>query len=48
MGPQELYMALHTKGWNVKQVMMNIFAEYDAKFELVVLLDKHGNFIKYL
>jgi hypothetical protein len=46
--PQELYMLLQTKGWNLNQIVSNVLQEYDVKFEVISLLDKNGNLIKQL
>lgn len=46
--PDQLFLYLQTRGWNMNQITARIFEEYDAKFEIVALLDKNGNVIKYL
>lgn len=48
MGVHELFIFLQSKGFNVQQIAHDVLEEYDAKYNLVVLLDKRGNFIKYL
>jgi hypothetical protein len=45
---QSLIMQLQMKGWNIQKIMNDIMEKYDAEFEIVTLLDRHGNFIKYL
>jgi hypothetical protein len=46
-GYQELATALVMSG-RMNQVMEKVMQEYDAKYELVALLDKEGKFIKYV
>lgn len=48
LGVQELFIFLQSRGFSVPQITQDVLAEYDKKFNLTVLLDKHGNFIKYL
>jgi len=48
LDPQNLVMQLQMKGWNIQQIVNDLVAEYDAKFEIGILMDKHGNIIKYL
>jgi hypothetical protein len=48
LDPQMLVIQLQVKGWNINEVMRNIIQQYDEKFEIVSLLDKNGNLIKYL
>lgn len=48
LGVQELFIFLQSKGFNVQQIAHDVLEEYDRKYNLMVLLDKHGNFIKYL
>jgi hypothetical protein len=36
------------KGWNIQKILQDITEHYDRKFELTALLDKSGNFIKYV
>ena len=45
---QELFMFLQNRGFNVQQIAHDVLDEYDKKYNLTVLLDKRGNFIKYL
>jgi hypothetical protein len=48
LDPQNLVMQLQLKGWNVNHILADIMKEYDAKYEIVAVLDKNGNFIKYI
>ena len=48
LDPQMLVIQLQVKGWNINEVMKNVMQHYDNMFELTSLLDKNGNFIKYL
>lgn len=48
LDPQMLIIQLQIKGWNINEVMKNIIQQYDNQFEIVSLLDKNGNLIKYL
>lgn len=48
MGVHELFIFLQSRGFNLQQITQDVLEEYDAKYNLVVLLDKRGNFIKYL
>jgi hypothetical protein len=46
--PQELFNNLQFRGWNLNKIVSDIMGIYDEKFELTALLDKNGNFIKYV
>jgi hypothetical protein len=46
--PQELFNNLQFRGWNLNKIVGDIMGIYDEKFELTALLDKNGNFIKYI
>lgn len=47
MSAQELLTFLPM--WrNPRDILDNIIEEYDAKFEVVHLLDRNGNFIKHI
>ena len=48
LSPNELFIHLQSRGWGLNQIMKMVMEEYDRKFEMVVLLDDKGNFIKYL
>lgn len=48
LDPRELIMQLQMRGFNINKVLNDIIEEYDRKYELIALLDQHGNFIKYL
>ena len=48
LGVQELFIFLQSRGFSVPQITQDVLAEYDRKFNLTVLLDQRGNFIKYL
>lgn len=48
LDPQNLVMQLQMKGWNINGVLQNIMQEYDEKFNIVALLDRNGQLIKYL
>jgi hypothetical protein len=48
LGVNELFIFLQTRGYNLQQITQVVLDEYDRKYELIVLLDKRGNFIKYL
>lgn len=48
LGVQELFIFLQSRGFNLQQITQDVLDEYDKKYNLVVLLDKRGNFIKYL
>jgi len=48
LSPHELFHNLQMRGFNLQSIMEDVFAEYDRKYELTVLLDKNGNFIKYV
>lgn len=46
--PDQLFMLLQTKGWNLNEIATRILQEYDVKFEMVSLLDREGKLIKFL
>jgi hypothetical protein len=46
--PQELFNNLQFRGWNLNKIIGDVMSTYDQKFELTALLDRNGNFIKYL
>lgn len=46
--PQELINNLQFRGWNLQKIAHDVMEIYDRKFELTALLDKNGNFIKYV
>jgi hypothetical protein len=48
LDPQNLIMQLQLKGCNVNKILQDLIEEYDRKYDLVALLDQHGQFIKYL
>lgn len=48
LGVHELFIFLQSRGYNLQQITQTVLEEYDRKYELIVLLDKRGNFIKYL
>jgi len=48
LGVHEFFILMHSRGVDVNKITQNIMNEYDRKFNLVVILDKHGSFIKYL
>lgn len=48
LDPQNLMMQLQIKGWNLQNILNNVIEHYDRQFELVALLDKNGQFIKYV
>ena len=48
LDPQNLVMQLQMKGWNIQKILQDVTEHYDRKFELTALLDKSGNFIKYV
>lgn len=48
LGPNELFIFLQTNGFNLNTVMARVMEHYDRKFDIVALLDKNGNLIKYL
>ena len=48
LGVHELFIFLQSRGYNLQQITQTVLEEYDRKFELTVLLDKRGNFIKYI
>lgn len=48
LDPQNLMITLQTKGWDLRKIMKEVMDFYDTKFEIIALLDKHGNFIKYV
>ena len=48
LDPQNLVMQLQIKGWNIQKIVSELIAEYDAKFEIAILMDKNGQFIKYV
>jgi hypothetical protein len=50
LGPldvQEFFIYLNMWG-NIQQIAERVISHYDQKFNLVQLLDKNGNIIKYL
>jgi len=48
LSPQELFNNLQFRGWNLNKIVGDVMGIYDEKFELTALLDKNGNFIKYI
>jgi len=48
LSPQELFNNLQFRGWNLNKIVGDVMGIYDQKFELTALLDKNGNFIKYV
>ena len=48
LDPQNLVMQLQLRGFNINKILHDLMEEYDRKYELTVLLDKNGNFIKYI
>ena len=48
LGVHEFFIFLQSRGFNLQQITHDVLEEYDRKFNLVVLLDSRGNFIKYL
>lgn len=48
LDPQNLVMQLQIKGWNIQKIVNELVAEYDAKFEIAILMDQNGQFIKYV
>jgi len=46
--PQELINNLQFRGWDLRKIISDVIRIYDEKFEIVALLDKNGNLIKYL
>ena len=48
LDPQNLVMQLQIKGWNIQKIINELIADYDVKFEIVILMDQNGQFIKYV
>jgi len=47
LGVQEFFIYLNMWG-NIQQIAERVISHYDQKFNLVQLLDKNGNLIRYL
>jgi hypothetical protein len=48
LNPNELFIFLQTNGYNVNDIVRRVMEELDAKYNIVALLDKNGNLIKYI
>ena len=48
LDPQNLVMQLQMRGFNINHILHNLMEEYDRKYDVITLLDQHGQFIKYL
>jgi len=48
LDPQNLVMQLQMRGWGIDKVLYDVMQKYDREFNIVTLLDKNGQFIKYL
>lgn len=48
LSPNDLFLYLQTRGFNLNEIVRNVMQEYDAKFNITALLDKNGNLIKYI
>jgi len=48
LGPNELFIFLQTNGYSLNEVTKRVMEIYDAKYNIVAILDKNGNLIKYI